>query len=102
MEIRKRLDIGSAAADTILHEHLGVLKVASCWIPHLLTDEQKRQRVEWCQFILRKSDGGWSKLVSEIVTGDETWIYNYEPQTKQQSTVGVFDDETPPTRVTHA
>ncbi len=38
--------------------------------------------------------------MNEIVTGDETWIYSYDPETKQQSTVWVFEDELPPTKVT--
>ena len=49
--------------------------------------------------MLDKFDGGRSNLVSNIITGDETWIYRYDPETKQQSTVWVFDDEEPPTKV---
>lgn len=98
-EIEEELGIGSAAVDSILHEHLGVRKLASRWIPHLLTDEQKEQRVDWCRFMIEKFEGGRSKRVAEIVTGDETWIYSYNPETKQQSTVWVFDDEPPPTKV---
>ena len=40
-----------------------------------------------------------SKDVYKIVTGDESWIYAYEPETKQQSTVWVFEDEPNPTKV---
>ncbi|CAH1967308.1 unnamed protein product [Acanthoscelides obtectus] len=32
-----------------LHEELGVRKLVSRWIPHLLTEEQKAARVNWCQ-----------------------------------------------------
>ncbi|KYN31555.1 hypothetical protein ALC56_14436 [Trachymyrmex septentrionalis] len=31
---------------------------------------------------------GRSNLVYNIITGDETWIYSYEPESKQQS--GIF------------
>ncbi|GBP23539.1 hypothetical protein EVAR_12821_1 [Eumeta japonica] len=31
--------------------------------------------------------------------GDESWIYAYNPETKQQSTVWVFQDELNPTKV---
>ena len=47
--------------------------------------------------MLKKFNRGRSNLVYNIVTGEETWIYSYEPESKQQSTVWVFQDE--PTKV---
>jgi hypothetical protein len=38
-------------------------------------------------FYAEKFNQGRSKFVCNIVTGDETWIYAYDPETKQQSTV---------------
>ena len=49
--------------------------------------------------MLEKCDRGASKDVYKIVTDDELWIYAYEPETKQQSTVWVFEDEPNPTKV---
>ena len=43
--------------------------------------------------MLRKFDGGRSPRALDIVTGDETWIYQYDPETKQQSAVWIFQDE---------
>ena len=40
--------------------------------------------------------------MNEIVTGGETWIYSYDPETKQKSIVWVFEDEPPPTKVTRS
>ena len=48
--------------------------------------------------MLQKYDRGASKHVYDIVTGDESWIYEYEPENKQQSTVWVFQDEPNPTK----
>ena len=42
--------------------------------------------------MLRKYDRGASKHVYDIVTGDESWIYAYESESKKQSTVWVFQD----------
>ena len=41
-------------------------------------------------------------LVYSIVTGDESWIYAYEPERKGQSTVWVFQFEENPTKVVRA
>lgn len=98
-EIQEEVGIGLASIERILHEHLQVHKLASRWIPHLLSQEQKDERVEWCNFMLNKFDQGRSKRVNEIVTHDQTWIFCYLPETKQQSMVWVFDDEPPPTKV---
>ena len=48
--------------------------------------------------MLRKFDGGRSPRVLDIVTGDETWVYQYYPETKQQSAVWVFPDGNPPVK----
>ncbi|GBP84768.1 hypothetical protein EVAR_66523_1 [Eumeta japonica] len=40
-----------------------------------------------------------SNLVWDIATGDETWIYYYDPKTKRQSTVWVYQDEPKGTKV---
>jgi hypothetical protein len=101
-EIEETLGIGAAAVKTILHEHLRVRKIASRWVPHLLSEDQKQARVDWCHFMLKKFDGGRSKSVWNIFTGDESWIYACDPETKQQSTVWVFEDEPPPTKVTRS
>ena len=69
------------------------------WIPHLLTEDQKKARVDWCKLMLVKFDMGKSNKVSQIITGDETWIYSYEPERKSQSQVWVLPGESAPTKV---
>lgn len=101
-EIEASLGISTTSIHSILHEHLAVKKVCCRWIPHNLTIAQKKARVDWCKEMLKKFDRGASKDVYKIVTGDESWIYAYEPETKQQSTVWVFEDEPNPTKVVRA
>ncbi|KAI6658414.1 Transposase [Oopsacas minuta] len=38
-----------------------------------------------------------SRRWSEVITGDETWIYYYDIQSKQQSSKWIFEDEQPDT-----
>ncbi|KAG5305532.1 SETMR methyltransferase, partial [Acromyrmex insinuator] len=70
----------------ILHDHLSVRKLCSRWIPHNLIEVQKQTRVKWSKEMLKKFNRDLSNLVYNIITGDETWIYSYEPESKQQST----------------
>ena len=67
---------------SILHEHLAIKKISSRWVPHNLIIAQKKVRVDWCKEMLEKYDHGASKDVYKIVTGDESWIYAYMPETK--------------------
>jgi [histone H3]-lysine36 N-dimethyltransferase SETMAR len=97
--IEKSLNIGSAAVFKLLHEELKVRKLCSRWVPHELTEDQMKQRVSWCQEMLQKFASGTSKQLYDVVTGDETWIYQFDPQTKRQSSVWVFENEEPPTKV---
>lgn len=98
-EIALVVGIPSGSVFTILHEKLGVRKCCARWVPHMLTDEQKEARVIWCQTMLKKFEEGHSRLVWEILTGDETWIYQYDPETKAQSSVWLFPFEEPPVKL---
>ncbi|KAM8716360.1 hypothetical protein ACLKA7_003267 [Drosophila subpalustris] len=44
-EIADILKISAGSVHTIIHEHLGMKKVFSKWVPRLLTPEQKQQRI---------------------------------------------------------
>lgn len=98
-EIEASLRISKTSIQKILHEELSVKKLVSRWIPHLLTEEQKAIRVNWCQKNLNRFNAGSSKNIYSIVSGDESWIYSYEPENKRQSAVWVFQDEPKPTKV---
>ena len=97
-ETQDIMKISSGSLIRNLHDCLGVRKRAR-WVPHNRSEEQKRGRVDWCTHMIRNFDGGRSPSVWDIVTGDETWVYQYDPETKQQSAVWVFPDENPPVKL---
>ena len=66
-------------------------------MPHNLSIAQEKARVDWSKEMLQKYVRGDSKYVYDIVTRGQSWIYAYEPESKQQSTVQVFQDEPNPT-----
>ena len=92
------MEISLESLARILHDCLVVRKRCARWVPHNLSEEQKRDRADWCTHMLRKFDGGRSPRVWDIITGDETWVYQYDPETKQQSAVWVFPHENPPVK----
>ena len=52
------------------------------WTPHFLTEAPEQDRVDYCLAMLKKLDGGRSK---RVITGDESWFYYYDPETKRQN-----------------
>ena len=78
-EIEEFSDIQSSSVLKILRERLGLHKICAQWVPHLLTDEQKQSwvRLEW--LVREKYDKCDPRRLEEIVTGDETWIYHFQP-----------------------
>ena len=61
----------------ILRERLGLHKICTRWVPHLLTDEQKQSRIRLASQVIEKYDKRDPRRLEEIVTGDETWIYHF-------------------------
>ena len=71
--------IHSSSVLKILRERLGLHKICACWVPHLLTDEQKQSQVRLASQVIEKYDKCDPRRLEEIVTGDETWIYHFQP-----------------------
>ena len=49
-----------------------------------LTEEHKCKHLEVCQQLLNRYNNEGEDFLKRIVTGGETWIYNYEPESKRQ------------------
>jgi histone-lysine N-methyltransferase SETMAR len=98
-KIEETLGIASGSVQTILHEHLKLRKVCARWVPHYLTEEEKQARVVFCKDMKKTFEKGKSNLISKILTGDETWVYCYDPKRKEQSKVWIAKDEPRPVKV---
>ena len=73
----------------ILRERLGLHKICTHGVPHLLTDEQKQSRVRLALQVIEKYDKCDPCRLEEIVTGDETWIYHFQPDSMAKNKVWV-------------
>ena len=81
-EIEELSGIHSSSVLKILRERLGLHKICACWMPHLLSDEQKHSRIRLALQVIEKYDKCDPRCLEEIVTGDETWIYHFQPDSK--------------------
>ena len=81
--IADRLNIREETVRRIVTEDLGKRKICARFVPHALTTEQKQERVVHCQDLLLM--GQDERFWENIITGDETWRFAYDPATKRQS-----------------
>ena len=77
----------------ILRHFVGVWKLSARCMPHQLIEEQRMGMVERCLQILKKINGGRSERFWDIVTGNETIVYQYDQETNQQSSVWLLPGE---------
>jgi Transposase (partial DDE domain) len=101
-QMETTLGISPSSVNSIIQDHLHLRKVRTRWVPHCLTDDQKSLRIESCHQTLKRFEGGRSRRVFDIVTIDESWLYYFNPGTKQQSTVWISKNEARPTKVRRA
>jgi len=59
-------------------------KICAKMVPRLLNEGQKEQCVQVCWDILEQLETE-PNLLKRVVTGDESWIFEYDPLTKCQS-----------------
>lgn len=93
--ISMTLGISEPSVITILHENLNMNKVSARWVPRLLTPEQKLRRLEISQSHLATLEKD-SDFLAQIVTGDETWVHHWDPETKTESMQWVHKGSPPP------
>lgn len=83
----EQTSLSNGSLTKILHNHLCVRKLSSRWIPHLLSDDNKKKRVALCRENLGKfKENKWR--LGDIITGDESWFYLRNIKKKKRIRVG--------------
>ena len=79
-DIASYTGISEGSVQTILKKRLDLRKVCARWVPHLITEEQKTQRLKCARELLKTYKGCNSWVISNLLTGEETWVHMSEPQ----------------------
>ena len=91
-ELENDLGIPETTVWEILNKILGMTRVCAKFIPKLLTAEQKDLRSEIAQDNLEiVSDD--INVLKKFITGNDSWVYGYDPETKRQSSQWKRPDE---------
>ena len=81
-EMKNLSGLNSSYILSILKENLKLHKTCARWIPHLLSPQQKKGRVDKASVLLSRFKNRDSRRLREVVTGYETWFYFFEPDNK--------------------
>jgi len=84
-EVANHFEISHGSACDIIHNRLGFRKVCARWVPKEFTEEQKNNRVAICQRLLDRYANKGEAFLTRIVTGDETWVHHFAPESKRQT-----------------
>ncbi|CAF2265348.1 unnamed protein product [Rotaria magnacalcarata] len=77
-QIETILGISSTAINSTIHDYLNLRKVCARWVPF---------------------EEGQSRRIFDVITGNESWFYHYDPELKEQSKVWMSTTDPRPTKV---
>ncbi|CAF1247788.1 unnamed protein product [Rotaria sordida] len=98
-QIADTLSILTGTVHDILHEQSHITKFCSRWVPHLLTPDQRHERVEACQELLACYSIEKNHFLFRIITGDELLFSYYQPESKRSSKQWKQAGSPPPTKL---
>lgn len=78
-------EVSRSSLYSIVTEQLHYKKLCARWVPKMLTDSHKSFRMASALDFLDRYHKDGEDLLESIVTGDETWVQYYTPETKRQS-----------------
>jgi len=82
----------------ILRGDLKKRKLCSRFVPHALTREQMYERVAACQDLLNMINGD-KNFLDKFITGDESWCFACDPETKCQGSEWVGEHSPGPKKL---
>lgn len=97
-EMVEDLGISHGTIHSILSEDLGMKRLVAKFVPKLLNCQQKDCRVQLAQECLELANGD-PTFLRRVITGDESWVYGYDMETKAQSSQWTARNEPRPKKI---
>jgi len=82
--IASELNLNHTTVHQTLTQELAMRKLCAKIVPQNLTIEQKDNRKDVCLHLLERIQSD-RNFLKNVITGDEIWIFEYDPETKRQS-----------------
>lgn len=97
-EAAEAIDTSYGTVRTILHDYLNMNRICARWVPKLLSTDEQNRRVDVSRQFLRRHAREGDEFLKRIITCDETWLWLFDPETKQQSSQWRETSSPPPTK----
>ncbi|XKL61109.1 hypothetical protein PGB90_008166 [Kerria lacca] len=81
------IEIARGTVHSILHDELLVSKRCARWVLKQLTEQHRTNRMGASLAFLTQYHERGEEYLSRIVTGDESWVHYYQPESKEQSKI---------------
>ena len=82
--IAEQLGISCERVGSVIHEDMDMRKLSAKWVPKCLNADQKLNgATRLSKFAFFRRDP--NDFLSQLVTMDETWLYHYDLEPKEQS-----------------
>jgi histone-lysine N-methyltransferase SETMAR len=85
-DVREIVRLSYGTVQRILADNLNMRRISARFVPRLLSDDQKALRVSVCRELKQARDD--PNFIFSIITGDETWVYVYDLETKSSRRSG--------------
>ena len=83
-EVAEDVGISVGSCYDILSDVLGMRRVSAKFVPKLLNFDEKNRRMTIAQEMLNEVNED-PDFLKRVITGDESWVYGYDVETKAQS-----------------
>ena len=80
--IAEETGLDKNAVRRILRGHLQMRKICAKLVPKYLCMEQKANPLEICQDLLGRLEIE-PDFMGKVITGDESWVFDYNPETQR-------------------
>lgn len=91
-EIADECGISYGSCQSIVHDHLGMRRLAAKFVPKLLNFQQMAMRRSISLDMISQAEAD-ETFLKRIITGDETWIYGYDAETTRGASEWRFKNE---------
>ncbi|XP_037909777.1 protein GVQW3-like [Hermetia illucens] len=94
-EVAKDVGISVGSRHIIFSDISGMRRVAAKFVSKLLNFDQKNRHMGFAQELLNDVNDG-PDMLKRVISGDKSWVYGYDVETKAQSCQRKFSGEPEP------
>ena len=71
-------------------------QVSARWVPRMKTKDQKKSRLDISKYLLSLYEDDPEEFMRRVVTQDETWVHQFDPEAKKVEYIMETPRLTPP------